>query len=54
MGSSLRIGSSTTSYERAAAFVGTMPPAPAMVMTALFFTGMRPIELFALDGSDVR
>jgi integrase len=26
-----------------------MSPAPAMVMTALFYTGMRPIELFGLD-----
>lgn len=48
-----RSGSTPTSYDRAAQFVLAMSPAPAMVMTALFFTGMRPIELFALEASDV-
>ncbi len=51
--SSRRAGSTATSYERAAAFVGAMSPAPAMVMTALFYTGMRPVELFALECADV-
>jgi integrase/recombinase XerD len=40
-------------YDRAALFVSNMSPAPAMVMTALFYTGMRPIELFTLEASDV-
>lgn len=48
-----RSGSTPTSYDRAAEFVCAMSPAPGMVMTALFFTGMRPIELFALDANDV-
>ncbi len=48
-----RSGSTPTSYDRAAQFVLAMSPAPAMVMTALFFTGMRPIELFALEADDV-
>jgi len=30
-----------------------MSPAPAMLMTALFYTGMRPIELFSLEAGDV-
>ena len=30
-----------------------MSPAAAMVMTTLFYTGMRPIELFALEAADV-
>jgi integrase len=43
-------------YERAAQFVLAMSPAPAFVMTALFYTGMRPSELLALDADidDVR
>lgn len=49
----VRIGSRPTSYERAAKFVAALSPAPAMTMTALFFTGLRPIELFALEASDV-
>lgn len=48
-----RSGSTPTSYDRAAEFVCAMSPAPGMVMTALFFTGMRPIELFALEADDV-
>lgn len=48
-----RSGSAPTSYEHAAEFVAAMSPAPAMVMTALFFTGMRPIELFALEADDI-
>lgn len=49
----VRSGSAPTSYERAAEFVAAMSPAPAMLMTSLFFTGMRPIELFALESGDV-
>lgn len=48
-----RSGSVPTSYDTAARFVGNMSPAPAMVMTALFYTGMRPIELFTLQARDV-
>lgn len=48
-----RSGSAPTNYEHAARFVGAMSPAPAMLMTALFFTGMRPIELFVLEASMV-
>lgn len=48
-----RSGSAPTSYDNAAAFVSHMSPAPAMVMTALFYTGMRPIELFTLQADDV-
>jgi hypothetical protein len=40
-------------YERAAQFVLAMSPAPAMVMTGLFYMGMPPIELFVLDESMV-
>ncbi|MGG6895800.1 tyrosine-type recombinase/integrase [Rhizobium sp. BR 315] len=49
----IRSGNRPVPYERAAQFVAAMAPAPAMVMTALFYTGMRPIELFALEMKDV-
>jgi integrase/recombinase XerD len=45
----IRSGTRPVTYERAWQFVSAMSPAPAMVMTALFYSGMRPIELFALD-----
>jgi integrase/recombinase XerD len=48
-----RSGTLPVDYERAAQFVAAMSPAPAMVMTALFYTGLRPIELFALEAGDV-
>lgn len=48
-----RAGQRPVAYEHAWRFVSTMSPAPAMVMTALFYTGMRPIELFALEAADV-
>lgn len=48
-----RSGSSPVSYERAAKFVTAMSPAPAMLMTFLFYTGLRPIEAFALQAEDV-
>ncbi|RJG46554.1 tyrosine-type recombinase/integrase [Mesorhizobium sp. DCY119] len=48
-----RSGTRPVDYNRAAQFVANMSPAPAMVMTALFFTGLRPIELFALESSEV-
>lgn len=47
--SSGRAGSRPVAYERAAEFVLAMSPANAIVMTILFYTGMRPIELFAMD-----
>src|SRR5262249_3767427 len=48
-----RSGTLPVDYDRAAMFVSHMSPAPAMVMTALFYTGMRPIELFMLEATDV-
>lgn len=48
-----RAGSKPVSYERAWEFVSAMSPAAAMVMTALFYTGMRPIELFSLEAGQV-
>lgn len=48
-----RSGSHPVSYDHAMAFIAGMSPAPAMVMTTLFLTGMRPIELFALQSKDV-
>jgi integrase/recombinase XerD len=47
-----RAGTRPVSYERAAQFVLAMSPAPAYVLTVLFYTGMRPIELFALGAAD--
>jgi integrase/recombinase XerD len=48
-----RAGTTPISYERAWEFVASMSPAAACVMTALFYTGMRPIELFTLTALDV-
>lgn len=48
-----RAGTHPVDYERAALFVEAMSPAPAMLMTALFYTGMRPIELFGLEARSV-
>jgi len=48
-----RAGTKPVSYGRGAEFVLAMSPAPAMLMTAFFYTGMRPIELFTLDASEV-
>lgn len=48
-----RAGTRPVSYETAAQFVEAMSPAPGLVMTVLFYTGMRPIELFSLvEGED--
>jgi integrase/recombinase XerD len=49
----VRAGTKPVTYERAAQFVLAMSPANAMVMTGLFYTGMRPIELFGLDDTMV-
>jgi integrase len=48
-----RSGTAPVTYERAAKFIEAMSPAPAMLMTTLFYTGMRPIELIALTASEV-
>ena len=48
-----RAGTFPVEYEHAAKFVAAMSPGPAMLMTALFYTGMRPIELFALKAGEV-
>ncbi|MGV1793817.1 tyrosine-type recombinase/integrase [Rhizobium sp. A37_96] len=48
-----RSGTHPVPYDRAAQFVAAMSPAPAMAMTALFYSGMRPIELFTLEMKDV-
>lgn len=48
-----RAGTVPTSYERAAQFVSAMSPGPAMLMTALFYTGMRPVEMLALETESV-
>jgi integrase/recombinase XerD len=48
-----RAGTRPVSYDYAWKFVSAMSPAPAMVMTTLFYSGVRPIELFALNCEDV-
>lgn len=48
-----RNGSFSVRYEHAAKFVLAMSPAPAMLMTTLFYTGCRPIELFNLQADQV-
>jgi len=48
-----RAGAFPVDYERAAKFVAAMSPAPAMLMTFLFYSGMRPIEAFALECDEV-
>jgi integrase/recombinase XerD len=48
-----RAGTFPVDYAHAARFVGAMSPGPAMIMTTLFYTGMRPIELLALNAPDV-
>jgi integrase/recombinase XerD len=48
-----RAGTRPVDYQRAADFVLAMGPAAAMVMTALFYTGARPIELFSLEAESV-
>lgn len=48
-----RAGTKPVSYDRAAQFVEAMTPATAQIMTALFYSGMRPIELFTIEATDV-
>lgn len=50
---SKRAGTTPISYDRAAGFVSAMSPAAAMAMTTLFYTGLRPIELFNLQAEQV-
>ncbi|MGB3042525.1 MAG: tyrosine-type recombinase/integrase [Xanthobacteraceae bacterium] len=50
---STRAGSKPVAYEHASKFVLAMSPANAIVMTVLFYTGMRPIELFGLECENV-
>lgn len=48
-----RVGTTAVPLERAADFVLAMSPAAAINMSILFFTGMRPIELYCLDADKV-
>lgn len=47
-----RAGTKPVEYERAFEFVKEMSPAPGLIMTCLFYTGMRPIELLSLDADE--
>lgn len=47
-----RSGTAPVDYDYAARFVASMSPDPAMLMTFLFYTGLRPIEAFALRAED--
>lgn len=49
----MRSGNKPVDYDRAATFLAAMSPAPAMLMLTLFYTGMRPIEAFALGVEDI-
>jgi len=48
-----RRGTAPVEYDRAARFVAAMSPAPAMPLTAIFYSGLRPIEAFALEAGDI-
>ncbi|WP_162783749.1 tyrosine-type recombinase/integrase [Devosia naphthalenivorans] len=48
-----RAGTQAVTYEHAWAFIRHMSPAPAELLATLFYTGMRPIELFALRSEHV-
>lgn len=48
-----RSGATPVEYDTAASFLAAMSPAPAMLMSFLFYTGMRPIEAFALQAHDI-
>lgn len=48
-----RRGTEPVAYERAGQFLAAMSPAPGIALTILFYTGLRPIELFALTAHDV-
>jgi integrase/recombinase XerD len=44
-----RAGTKPVAYDYAAKFVMAMSPSPAMLLTTMFYTGMRPIELFVME-----
>jgi integrase len=48
-----RAGTFPVEYEHAGRFVAAMSPAPAMIMTTLLYSGMRPMEAFALLAPNV-
>lgn len=48
-----RAGTKPVAYDRAVQFVSAMTPATAQIMTALFYSGMRPIEIFTLEAADI-
>lgn len=48
-----RVGSFAVEFEHAAPFVLAMSPAPAMVLTTIFYSGMRPSEVFKLEAPAV-
>jgi integrase/recombinase XerD len=48
-----RAGTKPVAFEHGAKFVLAMSPAPAMLLTAMFYSGMRPIELFTLEDHEV-
>ena len=48
-----RSGTQPVTYEEAFRFVSQMTSATGLVMTALFYTGMRPIEIFNLQAHEV-
>lgn len=51
--SARRVGTEPVAYDHACNFVGQLSAPAAMIFTALFYTGMRPIELFLLRREDV-
>ncbi|MES2055792.1 MAG: tyrosine-type recombinase/integrase [Pseudomonadota bacterium] len=48
-----RRGTVPVSYEHAADFLAQMTTAPGIVMTILFYSGLRPIELFSMQSDDI-
>jgi integrase/recombinase XerD len=48
-----RAGSKPVDYATAAEFIAEMSPAPAMLMTFLLYTGLRPIEALSLAAPDI-
>lgn len=48
-----RAGAFPVEYEHAVKFVAALSPGPAMLMTTLFYTGLRPIEAFTLGAEQV-
>lgn len=48
-----RSGTRPIDYERAWKFVSSLSPSTAIIFTAFFYSGVRPIEYFALDEQEV-